>query len=82
MRLIGQIAGIPFGEEEMALERRIHWTVAATLIHELAHTNGAPGGNSHAAEATLSQCLLRSLEVKTILGEIERARRFGGLGIA
>jgi hypothetical protein len=58
------------------------WTVAATLIHELAHVNGAPGGASHAAEATLSRCLLHKLEDKTILGKLERARRFGGVGIA
>jgi hypothetical protein len=58
------------------------WTVAATLIHELAHTNGAPSGNSHAAEATLGKCLLRNLEINTILGKLEQSKRFGGLGIA
>ncbi len=44
------------------------WTVAATLIHELAHVDGAPGGNNHAAEATLRQCLLRNLENPNIMG--------------
>lgn len=29
------------------------WTVLATLIHELAHINGAPGGASKAAEEAL-----------------------------
>jgi hypothetical protein len=51
------------------------WTTAATLIHELAHANGAPGGASRAAEATLSKCLLNALENKNILGAIERASR-------
>jgi|SRR5450631_2798019 hypothetical protein len=58
------------------------WTTAATLIHELAHTNGAPGGRSHAAEATLSKCLLNSLENKAILGAIQRASKHGGVGVA
>lgn len=57
------------------------WTTAATLIHELAHANGAPGGASHAAEATLSACLLNALEDKTILGSIQRAARHGGVGV-
>lgn len=57
------------------------WTVAATLIHELAHANGAPGGASHAAEATLGDCLLNALEDKTILGQIQRASRHGGVGV-
>jgi hypothetical protein len=32
------------------------WTVLATLIHELAHINGAPGGASRQAEAALIHC--------------------------
>ncbi|MBN1611644.1 MAG: hypothetical protein JW940_33725 [Polyangiaceae bacterium] len=32
------------------------WTVLATLIHELAHSNGAPGGASKAAEQALVAC--------------------------
>lgn len=31
------------------------WLVAATLVHEFAHVNGAPG-NNHQAEATLPPC--------------------------
>lgn len=58
------------------------WTTAATLIHELAHTDGAPGGASHAAEATLSSCLLHALEDKSILGMINRASRVHGTRIA
>jgi hypothetical protein len=53
------------------------WTTAATLVHELAHTNGAPGGASHAAEGTLSHCLLHALEDPNILGAIIRASRGG-----
>jgi len=32
------------------------WTVLATLIHELAHCNGAPGRNSYAAEDAVLAC--------------------------
>ncbi len=50
------------------------WTVAATLVHEMAHVNGAPG-NTHAAEATLRDCLLKGLEDPTIIGAIPRSPR-------
>ena len=46
-----------------------HWTVAATLIHELAHANGAPG-ITHQAEATLRSCLLPGLEDPAIIGKL------------
>ena len=49
-----------------------HWTVAATLVHELAHVNGA-SGSTHAAEATLSSCLLSNLEDPNIIGQVARA---------
>jgi hypothetical protein len=32
------------------------WTVLATLIHELAHSNGAPGGTDHRAEQAVYEC--------------------------
>lgn len=32
------------------------WTMLATLVHELAHANGAAGGSSHAAELALIHC--------------------------
>jgi hypothetical protein len=32
------------------------WTVLATLIHELAHSNGAAGGSSTAAEEAVLAC--------------------------
>jgi hypothetical protein len=36
------------------------WSTAGTIVHELAHLNGAPGGASHAAEETLKYCGLQS----------------------
>jgi|HubBroStandDraft_1064217.scaffolds.fasta_scaffold00068_68 hypothetical protein len=51
------------------------WTVAATLVHEMAHVNGAPG-DTHAAEATLRHCLLKDLENPAIIGEIIQSTRF------
>ena len=42
------------------------WTVLATLIHELAHCNGAPGGTSTVAEDALPHCGLGKLsELRT-----------------
>ena len=76
-----RVGGREISITEFAL-RMGAWTTAATLIHELAHTNGAPGRRSHAAEAALSTCLLRALEDKRILGAIQRASRFGGVGVA
>lgn len=32
------------------------WTVLATLVHELAHVNGAPGGADRRAEEALLHC--------------------------
>ena len=32
------------------------WTMLATLIHELAHVNGAAGGSSRDAESALIHC--------------------------
>ena len=43
------------------------WTTAGTLIHELAHANGADG-ISHDAEGTLHSCLLSKVEDPTIIG--------------
>ncbi len=41
------------------------WTVLATLIHELAHCNGAPGGASTVAEDALPPCGLGKLSEVT-----------------
>lgn len=50
------------------------WTVAATLIHELAHVNGA-GGGSRDAENTLLRCLLHGLHDPNIIGQIIRSKK-------
>jgi len=47
------------------------WTVAATLVHELAHTNGASGTDSK-AEDTLKSCLLKGLHDPAIIGNLRR----------
>jgi hypothetical protein len=36
------------------------WSTAATIVHELAHLNGAPGGTSKAAELRVKACHLQS----------------------
>ena len=53
------------------------WTTAATLVHELAHVNGAPGTNKD-AENTLLSCMLNSLHDPTIIGKIQKANRLKG----
>jgi hypothetical protein len=50
------------------------WTVAATLVHEMAHVDGA-SGNDHRAEATLRSCLLQGLEDPAIIGALIRSSR-------
>lgn len=48
------------GGKEIAISRtsvvRGWWFILATLIHELAHAGGAPGGASHLAEGALVAC--------------------------
>jgi hypothetical protein len=46
------------------------WTVAATLVHELAHVNGATGSDTK-AEDTLICCKLNGLHDPTIIGSTE-----------
>jgi hypothetical protein len=36
------------------------WSTAATIVHELAHLNGAPGHRSKAAELRVMQCHMQS----------------------
>jgi hypothetical protein len=55
-----------------------HWTLVATIIHELAHVNGADGV-SHAAEATLQRCLMGAHHDPTILGQIRAAQKPGAM---
>ena len=54
----GWTVGTPSGGEEVGIcplsFRWGRWTVLATLIHELAHVNGA--GSDHAAELALPHC--------------------------
>lgn len=46
--------------------RKGRWMVLATLIHELAHCNGAAGGNATVAEDALPHCGLGSMnELRT-----------------
>lgn len=48
------------GGKEIAISEKSfrigRWTVLATLIHELAHTDGAPGGADQRAERALVEC--------------------------
>lgn len=44
-----------------------YWTVVGTLVHEMAHTNGAPI-DTHAAEGTLLSCGLAKVHDPTIIG--------------
>jgi len=46
-----------------------YWVVAATLIHELAHVNGA-GIHDTKAEDTLKACLLKDLYDPKVIGEL------------
>lgn len=55
-----------------ALNRGV-WVTVATLVHELAHVNGAPGGTSRAAENALPPCGLRGLVDPAAVGWRERA---------
>lgn len=48
------------------------WTTAATLVHELAHVDGAPGTDRQ-AEDTLLKCMLPGPHDPTILGRITSA---------
>ena len=48
--------------KEIAISKRAfrigRWTVLATLIHELAHAGGAPGGSDKRAERAVLECRL------------------------
>lgn len=43
------------------------WMTAATIIHELAHVNGAPGNDTQ-AEDTLLKCMLKQHHNPNIIG--------------
>ena len=48
------------GGKEIAISNSAYrigrWTVLATMVHELAHSNGAPGGADQSAERALLAC--------------------------
>ncbi len=53
----------------------VSW-IAATLVHELAHVNGAPGGMlSKAAETTLPPCGFGDEFNPATVGMVRRPRR-------
>ena len=56
------------------------WTVLATLIHELAHCNGAPGGGSTVAEDALPACGLGRLSEQSTGVDDPRTPYVPGLG--
>ncbi len=69
--------GATLGQDVTITRYALHmglWTTAATLVHELAHTNGADG-ISHDAEGTLRSCLLQGLENPQIVGSIDNVTR-------
>jgi len=57
------------GGKEIAISNTAHrigrWTVLATLVHELAHSNGAPGGADQSAERALLACGLGKRSERT-----------------
>jgi hypothetical protein len=53
------------------LDTKNRWMIAATIVHELAHVAGAPGGTSHAAEKAVDKCYFNAQYDKTIVGSIQ-----------
>lgn len=49
------------------------WVTVATIVHEMAHVNGAPGGLSMAAENALAPCGLKGLVDPHAVGWNRRA---------
>ncbi len=62
----GETAGASGFSKECAIGpsafRKGRWMVLATLIHELAHCNGAAGGSATTAEDALPHCGLGSMK--------------------
>jgi hypothetical protein len=50
------------------------WTIIATMIHELAHVNGADGVG-HGAEQTLTSCLMQAHHNPLLNGQLQDSRR-------
>jgi hypothetical protein len=77
---LGTVLGATLRKEITICERaftrpQAEKVVAATIIHELAHVAGAPGGLSKTAEATLQQCGFSDQWDSTVQGAAERAGR-------
>lgn len=71
-RLYGATLGNDVAITDFAI-RMGRWTTAATLVHELAHVNGAPG-NDHQAEGTLLCCGFSNIHDATIIGAVTGSR--------
>lgn len=54
------------------LDNKNRWMIAATIVHELAHIGGAPGGTSHDAEKAVEKCGFNPQYDPTIIGSIEK----------
>lgn len=52
------------------IENHNRWVIAATIVHELAHLGGAPGGASHDAERSVEKCGFGPQYEPTIVGSI------------
>ena len=54
------------------LDTHNKWMIAATIVHELAHVAGAPGGTSHAAEKAAEKCGFKPQYNPLIQGSINK----------
>jgi hypothetical protein len=54
------------------------WVTVATIVHEMAHVNGAPGAPSMAAENALTPCGLKGLVDRGAIGMRPRAESESG----
>lgn len=59
-----------------ALDNHNRWMIGATIVHELAHTAGAPGGTSHAAERAVHRCGFADQYDPAIIGSLEDISRY------
>jgi len=61
---------------QWALDNHHRWMIAATIVHEVAHTGGAPGGASHQAERAVDRCGFGNQYDPTILGSVRDLSRY------
>lgn len=54
------------------------WVVAATIVHEMAHVAGAPGGSSRSAEDSLNRCGLGTQFDPSAVGVLEQFSNYLG----